>query len=73
MWHPPLPGLPRKESKLLWMNEYLMALHEVEKARLASRERKDHQKEGLSVRHLAEPDEQVYPPTNYSKEVTTCP
>jgi hypothetical protein len=55
------------------MNEYLMALHEVEKARLASRERKDHQKEGLSDRHLAEPDEQVYPPTNYSKEVTTCP
>jgi hypothetical protein len=55
------------------MNEYLMALHEAEKARLARPERKDHQKEGLSDRQPAERDEQVYPPTNHSKEVTTCP
>ena len=54
------------------MNEYLMALHEVEKARLASRERKDHQKEGFFDREPADRDEQVYPPTN-SKEVTRCP
>jgi hypothetical protein len=55
------------------MNEYLMALHEVEKARQASRERKGHQKEDFSDREPAGRDEQVYPPTNYSKEVTTCP
>jgi hypothetical protein len=58
---------------LLWMNEYLMALHEVERARLASRERKDHRKESLSDREPTDRDEQVYPPTNYSKEITTCP
>ena len=58
---------------MLWMNEYLMALHEVEKARLTSRDRKGHRKEGFSDRAPAERDEQVYPPTNYSKEVTTCP
>jgi hypothetical protein len=55
------------------MNEYLMALHEVEKARLASRERKGHWEEGLSDREPAGRDEQVYPPTNSSKEVTSCP
>jgi hypothetical protein len=55
------------------MNEYLMALHEVERARLASRERKDHRKESLSDREPTDRDEQVYPPTNYSKEITTCP
>ena len=55
------------------MNEYLMALHEVERARLASRERKGHRKEGLPDREPAGRDEQVYPPTNYSEKVTTCP
>ena len=55
------------------MNEYLMALHEVEKARLASGERKGHRKEGLSDRESAGRDDHVYPPTNNSKEVTTCP
>jgi hypothetical protein len=55
------------------MNEYLMALHEVEKARLASRERKDHRQEGLSDREPAGRDEQEYQPITYSKEVTTCP
>jgi hypothetical protein len=52
---------------LLWMNEYLMTLHEVERARLASRERKDHRKEGLTDRKPADRDEQVYPPTTNSR------
>jgi hypothetical protein len=70
---PSATGKPRKELTLLWMHEYLMALHEVEKTRLANRERKDQKKEAPSDRQPAGRDEQVYPPTNYSKELMTCP
>ena len=58
---------------MFWINEYVMALYEVERARLASQERENHRKEGPSDGESSDRDEQVYPPRNYSKEVTTCP